>query len=189
MVRFEDGRPTAIWFSQHASGEAIAYHVVEKQGDRPLSYSAKGTHANYATQGKHSHVIPNWNWPIGLLEDLCDRGTLWDPTLGAYFYRFDAPAKVFTPYSSGFPPGEEGDGEAAPNRQAPTGWLRFLGHWGDQAYPLTDPRQHGKNIGDNLKYEGGPTGPADKRLDRTDVWPPDVPNVKEIMIWQTMPWA
>src|SRR2546423_4556656 len=145
MVRFERGRPTAVWFAQHASGQAIAYHVLEKRGDRPFSYSAKGTHAHYATAGRHSHVIPNWNWPIGPLADKCDRGTLWDPTLSAYFYRFDAHTGVFTPYSSGFPPGG-----AATNTLAPTGWLRFLGHWGDQAYPLTDPRPKERNIGKHL---------------------------------------
>jgi hypothetical protein len=127
--------------------------------------------------------------PFGPLGDSCDRGTLWDPTLSAYFYRFDAHTGVFTPYATGLPHGGGGDGEAATNEPAPTGWLRFLGRWGDQAYPVTDPRQKGKNICGHLKYGGGPTGPADKRLDRENVWPPDVPNAKRIKIWQKMPWA
>jgi hypothetical protein len=37
MIRFQDGRPTAIWFSQHANGEAFTYEAVKKKGVRPMS--------------------------------------------------------------------------------------------------------------------------------------------------------
>jgi hypothetical protein len=30
MVRFSDGKPTAIWYSQHANGEAFTYEAVSK---------------------------------------------------------------------------------------------------------------------------------------------------------------
>jgi hypothetical protein len=53
MVRFKDGTPTHIWYSQHEYGEAYHWGAVEKLADRPLSFSAKGSHANYATRGKH----------------------------------------------------------------------------------------------------------------------------------------
>ena len=170
MVRFKNGKPSAIWYSQHASGEALIYSIVEKHGVRPISYSAKGTHANYAAAGTHSHAIPNFNLPIGVLMDLCDRGHLWDPTLSAYIYKYDAATNHFTPY----------------NGSDPTGCLYFLGHWGDENYPLSDPKQHGKNIGDHLKYEGGPTGPIDKQLNRKDVWPKGAWGEH---IWKLMPWA
>lgn len=51
MIRFEDGVPQAIWYSQHSYGQAFTYSAVEKQGVRPITYSAKGSHASYATTG------------------------------------------------------------------------------------------------------------------------------------------
>ena len=51
MVRFVKGVPQAVWYSQHAFGEAFTYEAVEKIGIRPVSYSAIGSHANYAIAG------------------------------------------------------------------------------------------------------------------------------------------
>lgn len=51
MVRFSNGTPQAMWFSQHASGQAFTYNAVQKEGKRPYTYSANGTHANYAVAG------------------------------------------------------------------------------------------------------------------------------------------
>ena len=34
MIRFENGQPKAIWYSQHANGEAFTYDAVEKDGRR-----------------------------------------------------------------------------------------------------------------------------------------------------------
>lgn len=34
MIRFRDGRPEAIWYSQHATGQAFTYDAVEKEGPR-----------------------------------------------------------------------------------------------------------------------------------------------------------
>lgn len=170
MVRFKNGKPVALWYSQHASGEALLYKIVEKHGVRPISYSAKGTHANYASPGTHDHAIPNFNLPLGILMDHCDKGRLWDPTLNAYIYKYDAAANKYTPYDPSHP----------------TGWLYFLGHWGDNQFLPNDPRQKGHNIGEHLKYEGGPTGPYDKQLNRKDVWPKGAWGEH---IWKLMPWA
>jgi len=30
MIRFVDGKPTAIWYSQHANGQAFEYDTVHK---------------------------------------------------------------------------------------------------------------------------------------------------------------
>ena len=46
MIRFHNGTPQAMWFSQHNNGQAFTYDAVEKKGIRPISYSAKGSHAN-----------------------------------------------------------------------------------------------------------------------------------------------
>lgn len=58
MVRFENGEPQAVWYSQHSGGEAFTYDAVLKIDGRPVSYSGQGTHANYAIEGcvyfKHS---------------------------------------------------------------------------------------------------------------------------------------
>lgn len=51
MIRFKDGEPQAIWFSQHASGQAFTYDALEKSDERPYGYSGNGTHAVYATPG------------------------------------------------------------------------------------------------------------------------------------------
>jgi hypothetical protein len=52
MIRFENGTPKTIWYSQHEYGEAFAYYAVQKIGKRPVAFSGKGTHANYATATK-----------------------------------------------------------------------------------------------------------------------------------------
>lgn len=51
MIRFANSTPQAIWFSQHASGQAFTYNALEKKGKRPIAYSGNGTHANYAVKG------------------------------------------------------------------------------------------------------------------------------------------
>lgn len=33
MIRFKDGSPQAIWYSQHSNGEAFTYDCVEKYDD------------------------------------------------------------------------------------------------------------------------------------------------------------
>lgn len=153
MVRFLNGEPQSIWYSQHANGQAFTYRTVEKTSSgRPIAYSSKGSHANYAMGGTHDHLIPNFNLPGGVLEDYTNRGVYWDPLLSAYYYKFDAGSNAFTPYN----------GE-------PTAYLGFQGRWGDQEYPTSDKRQ--VKLFGQAKYSSGPTGPADKQLNRDKVCP------------------
>lgn len=173
MIRFANGTPTSMWFSQHASGQAFTYAALEKKGKRPLSYSGNGTHANYAVKGsvcpllspskpsqspanhhslsnsKHDHTISGINLPTGFLIDYTDRGVLWDPTLNAYAYTYDPSTAVFNP--------------SGPD--VPVAWLEFNGRWGDDQ-PPGEPEIFGE-----AKYVAGPDGPKFKVLNRKLVCP------------------
>jgi hypothetical protein len=156
MIRFQDGVPETIWFSQHGNGEAFTYTALEKSKSakkRPINYSARGSHANYATTGKHDHTIPDLNLPNGFLVDYTSKGTLWDPVLNAYFYNYCANSSTF----------ESIDG-------SPVGAMQFKGKWGDEQYPKDDPRQPEPFFG-FVKYVSGPTGPRNKGLNREKVCP------------------
>ncbi|CAI4833082.1 CPA_1a_G0057320.mRNA.1.CDS.1 [Saccharomyces cerevisiae] len=167
LVRFYKGIPKYLWMSAHSSGTGYRYEAVEKfkklrkrkqqdsddGGDtileRPLIFSARGTHANYASSGQHAHDIPFFFMP---LSDFTDRGPLWDPSLNFYSYTFDG--KTVTPSSE---------------REESLGldWLHFQGGWGDQQLPARDPRQ--KWCVAQWKYIGGPRGPLFKKLDRLNL--------------------
>lgn len=152
MVRFKDGKPQAIWYSQHGNGQAFSYKAVEKIGLRPVSYSAKGSHANYAITGKHDHTIPDVNLPDGFLVDYTSKGTLWDPTLSSYFYNYSTTSSTFQGING-----------------SPTAVVDYKGKWGDAQYKEGDKRQ--KQFFGFWKYVGGPTGPGDKQLNREKVCP------------------
>lgn len=157
-IRFRDGQPEALWYSQHATGQAFTYRAAEKEGKRPIGYCSNGSHAIYATTGRHDHTIPNFNLPIGPLLDYCDRGILWDPLPSSYRYVYDA-----------------GRFRPADGAVHPTAYLRFNGRWGDQQYPDSDPRQRKVlGIGLTAKFGRGPTGPRNKQLDRRNICPDNV---------------
>lgn len=158
MLRFKDGVPQWLWYSQHANGQAFKYDITQKHPSspsRPLAYSSRGSHANYAIPGKHDHTIPNFNLPGGVLEDHTDAGILWDPLQAAYFYKFNAGDASFTPYDQ--------------SGNTPVNYLYFKGRWGDQEYPTSDKRQ--VKLFGQAKFSSGPTGPADKQLNRSNVCP------------------
>ena len=158
-IRFVNGTPQSVWYSQHSSGEAFTYGAVEKynNSDRIVSYSGRGTHANYATSGEHDHTIPGVNLPFHLfLVDYTSQGTLWDPAANAYVYNLDLDTGAFTPYDDSWP----------------NQWLNFTGSWGDDQLPTSDPRQKEfLGIALTAEWVGGPTGPADKDLGRANICP------------------
>ncbi|KAL4800525.1 hypothetical protein BDV19DRAFT_384337 [Aspergillus venezuelensis] len=149
MIRFQDGEPQALWYSQHSRGQAFTYEATEKQGDRPIAYSGKGTHAVYSIAGPHDHTIPGLNLPFGPLVDETDQGILWDPTLGAYAYSYAADTQTFEAYDSSFA----------------VDWLNFNGRWGDDAL------QGGPELFGQATYTAGPNGPKFKNLQREQVCP------------------
>lgn len=175
MIRFENGVPRAMFLSEHEGGKALLWSAMEKRKtwynatgeagaeeelvDRPVIYSAVGSHAMYADAGNHPYVIP-----FGLLADQTDRGPLWDPAKNTYAYFYDYEADEAGNTTSSLVP-------AASNPEAPTDWFHFMGPWGDETYDLADKRQW-RLLG-QYHYVTGPQGPKFKKLDREKVCPSD----------------
>lgn len=166
LIRFYNGEPVIVWMSAHGGGGAYFYDNMEKEsldstgiaignGDQPVIFSARGTHANYPSTGQHSHDIP-----YAILSDFTDRGGLWNTALNYLAY-------TYTP----------SDGEnnsmllslangSHPFRETKYGkWLEYNGAWGDPQLDPEDPRQHWSPF--EWKYIDGPTGPLTKNLLRT----------------------
>ncbi|KAI2606117.1 uncharacterized protein GGS25DRAFT_374338 [Hypoxylon fragiforme] len=157
MIRFEAGIPRGVFFSEHEGGQAYAWDAVEKRGNkseiqRPVIYSAVGSHAMYATPGNHAYVLP-----FGMLKDVTDRGPLWDPSknLRGYWYDYTT-----TKDDEGLEPVEE-------NADAPTSWFHYNGTWGDKLFGLDDVRQW--RLFGQYHYVTGPQGPKFKNLGRERV--------------------
>ncbi|KAG8739751.1 hypothetical protein FRC12_016215, partial [Ceratobasidium sp. 428] len=120
MIRFYNGKPQAVHYSQHSDGPAYTYDATPKYSLRPIAFSAVGSHANYATVGAHNHSAN-----FGYLTDHADAGPIWDVTSSylAYWY---SPGAGFV---------------GATGNNVSGSWLDFVGHWGDEQYPDSDPRQ------------------------------------------------
>lgn len=80
---------------------------------------------------------------------------------------------MLSAYYYSFIPSSATNGTFIPSDSStPISWLYFLGQWGDEQYPDSDPRQvNFLNLNLTWKYESGPTGPLDKGLNRTDTCP------------------
>ncbi|ETS74562.1 hypothetical protein PFICI_13046 [Pestalotiopsis fici W106-1] len=157
MVRFESGMPRAVFFSEHEGGQAYAWQAVEKRGNiseiqRPVIYSAVGSHAMYAMPGDHPYVLP-----FKMLKDVTDRGPLWDPAQNFRGYWYDY---TTTKDADGLEPIKE-------NPDAPTDWFHYEGPWGDTLYGLDDMRQW--RLFGQYHYVTGPVGPKFKNLGREKV--------------------
>uniref|UniRef100_A0A060SXM1 ARAD1A05192p n=1 Tax=Blastobotrys adeninivorans TaxID=409370 RepID=A0A060SXM1_BLAAD len=153
LVRFKDGQPQILWMSAHGGGSAYRFSAMEKlrtDSSRPIIFSARGTHANYASVGQHSHDLPYY-----MLSDFTDRGPLWDPRENFLAYKFDGENVTF---ANGSEPGRE---EKYGN------WLAYEGTWGDKRLPHSDPRQKFHPF--EWRYITGPLGPLEKNLMRTQV--------------------
>jgi hypothetical protein len=164
LIRFHNGVPKAVFFSAHSGGLAYSYDAVEKGREgRPVLYSALGSHAMYATPGKHPYVLP-----FGLLADITDRGPLWDPAQNYLAYHYNTSithnqdAKSISISKQDM---RDILQPAATNPEAPVGWWWFKGHWGDKFYELGDERQW-RFVG-QYHYVNGPYGPRYKNLGRS----------------------
>lgn len=150
LVRFRNEQPELVWMSAHGGGSAYYFDVMEKYGrdaKRPVLFAARGTHANYATAGQHSHDIP-----YHMLSDFTDRGPQWDVKNNYLAYVYDG-YNIFP--SNGTKPLRE---------LALGGWLTYLERWGDQKLSPEDPRQ--KYHPFEWRMIDGPTGPLTKNLER-----------------------
>lgn len=134
MVRFQNGIPQTAWLSAHEAGGAFRYSALEKQGNRAAVYSARGSHAIYATSGPHDHTIPGVPLMFGPLQDYTGRGALWDPVSNSNVYTVSFPGGTAADDSSNptFTPYEDG---------VPSDWLNFIGHWGNDQLANNDRRQ------------------------------------------------
>ncbi|KAJ3300391.1 hypothetical protein HK104_001355 [Borealophlyctis nickersoniae] len=157
VIRFKNGVPQSMWFSEHSGGEAYEFRVVKKTNDgRPITFVAVGSHANYANNGlngDHPYTLP-----LGLLKDRTSGSGdayQWDVALNYRAYCFSN-ADGFTEAA-----GQSGLGGM--------GWLKFTGTWGDDQYPKSDPRQY--ELFGQWHYGGGPTGPVMKNIDRPNICP------------------
>ena len=102
----------------------------------------------YGTAGNHQYVLP-----FGLLQDVTDKGPLWDPLLNVDMYSYNLTSGDLQPDHT--------------NPEASTAWFHFAGHWGDKIYPLSDPRQY--EFAGQYHYVDGPLGPKFKNLGRSSV--------------------
>ncbi|KAF2751685.1 hypothetical protein M011DRAFT_482515 [Sporormia fimetaria CBS 119925] len=178
MIRFVKEQPEEVWFSQHGYGQAFKWIAVKKEGDRPVAYSSKGSHANYAEHGEHDISPLGLTGTVTPVKDIAlPFGAKWDPILSAYWYKYKPETQKFRTYDGG---------------KTSKNWLKFKGRWGDEEYTDSDKRQKTVSIGPGdfiagglfanffpeegkikaKKFNSGPTGPFDKQLDRPNVCPP-----------------
>ncbi|KXH47425.1 vacuolar protein sorting-associated protein 62 [Colletotrichum simmondsii] len=160
MIRFRDGKPTGIYYSQHVDGASFNWDdsAITKTDGRPIVYSARGSHANYPTRGNQIHN--------SVLVDYCDEGRRWDPILSAYFYHFDKESFTVTRLD---PPAKSSP--TPPPSSNLTSFFYYSGRWGDIAYPASDPRQEIVPKFGLKRIESGPTGPRHKHLVRKGLKP------------------
>lgn len=154
MVRFVNGAPDTVYYSEHASGTAYKYSAVQKIGVRPVNYIAIGTHANYATPGDHNYE----HIPFDILKDQTDKGPLWDVTKNYRGFWYDPPNGVVS-HSPG-----AGIGGSVQLLEG-SRWLNFSGFWGDKKWPTSRFGQY--CVGTECLIGDGPTGPLFKNLGRT----------------------
>lgn len=168
MVRFHNGKPTGIYYSQHRDGAAYNWddQAISKTDDRPVVYSAYGSHANYPSEGGNVHDI--------VLIDYCDAGQIWDPVMSAYFYHLE-PA---TFHLTRLLPSASNESVGANQ----TSFFYYTGIWGDVQYPDDNPIQKTVPHFGLKRFVSGPTGPRAKRLLRKGLLP-DHPRRRTWMEW------
>lgn len=193
MIRFVDGKPSAVWYSQHSNGQAFEYGTVMKLdgGDRvsrpgfveeleltDVCTAAYRLQRQWLTRQlrhqRHSCLRHSEREPA-LRSDRRPHGRR--SLLGPYavcvlvFIQQDQQGFHILWFRVRSPSTSSNFFSLTVTSES-VNWLSFLGHWGDEKYSQDDPIQDCVFGIDALcKYTGGPTGPIDKQLDREEVCP------------------
>ncbi|KZW02093.1 hypothetical protein EXIGLDRAFT_760309 [Exidia glandulosa HHB12029] len=193
MIRFKHGEPQAIHLSAHSDGHAYKLTCLETIDNRPVVYSASGSHANYPRAG-----VQKYSGVPGGPVDHTSRGFLWDPLKNYVSLSYSNSKCVFTPHT----PWPEACASPFPTPDDAVSILSFKGHWGnafadyrhakpgkflpkigqkfadmkrkvtgDDHEPATQEAETEESTSIDQKYHKlvwgeGPTGPRDKSLDR-----------------------
>ncbi|CAG7918247.1 unnamed protein product [Penicillium olsonii] len=178
MIRFKNGKPDAIWYSQHASRPSVHVPRCREEREATVRFLWKWNSCQlcnlrvccstlYTLEAmanairQHDHAIPGINLPVGFVMDYTDRGRVWDPVVNAYFYTYDAKTATFEAFNS----------------KDPVAWLNFNGKWGDDQ-PPGEPEIFGE-----AKNVAGPNGPKFKGLGRKLICPSKPCIVLPFRIW------
>ncbi|CAK7226574.1 Vacuolar protein sorting-associated protein 62 [Sporothrix curviconia] len=161
MIRFVDGAPTGMYFSQHSAGSAYTWSTVSKgtgaNASRPLSYIGYGGHANYAKPGSEDYTIA-----LGIISDKTDAGFAWDMAQNYRGYWYDTASGTFSEAGGNDVGATEEDSTTTVEGAT---WLQWGGAWGDEQYPESRSGQY--CLFGECHYTSGPTGPVAKNLGRT----------------------
>ena len=111
-------------------------------GQRPVTFIATGSHANYIKSGTEDYTFAG-----DIVSDHADTGYYWDVTQNYRGYWYDNSTKAFSAAT--------GDSVS---------WLNWGGYWGDQQYPSSYSGQY--CIFGECHFTSGPTGPVAKNLGR-----------------------
>lgn len=171
------GVPDVATFAQHRRGERCDWAEVEKEGDAPVVYSARGSHASYYRRGNHRTEVPVVGW------DYNDAGgPRVRPTLNAI--EDDEPTWVAWPGRWGSTRGRDFAGLELGD-DSPTGPRRH-GQWRD---PLRfheeaiAPRDLAREVGADLERPPAPAVEATREGDAAVSFSfPGAPPLKAVLI-------
>lgn len=158
---FNDGKwdltPIEVYLSAHGSGNLRNWSQVAKNGNSPIAYSAKGSHAMYFDEGGHVYE----DKVIFKLTDYCDKGAVFNTALANRIAAFDKETQQGLD-GSVWPSWMSSDfTTAGPNPNDPSSGGIY--RWGNT--------KQGCDFGfGQCRLENGPTGPISK----DDVWNPDI---------------
>jgi hypothetical protein len=118
-----DLRPVRMYYAAHGgeNGAWVDWDDVEKEGDRPVVYVAKGSHASYSKPGY-------WFRLYGAANDQTARGFRWDPAVEPVY---DADQEGYDPETMGWMRWNRDMGDGHVGALRSKAWWRRPGAQGD----------------------------------------------------------